>query len=191
MPNPTTFGPLCDEGFEQAIRQLREYFDGQRRQFGVPVAARGDAFQHRVWNLVQQIPYGHTVTYGDLAGRLGGDFTAQQVGAAMGRNPLCIFIPCHRVVGRTGKLTGYAGGVGRKGYLLDLEQSNFARTLSDEKGRSHNTCRHDEEGKRATGDKRGSALAVRLCIATHRLAADSSRRSEPLASAALHLASHE
>jgi methylated-DNA-[protein]-cysteine S-methyltransferase len=140
MPNPATFGPRCDEGFEEAIRQLNEYFAGRRRLFGLPLAPRGDEFQHSVWNLVQQVRYGHTTPYGDLAGRLGGDVTAQQVGAAMGRNPLCIFIPCHRVVGRTGKLTGYAGGAGRKRHLHDLEQSNLARTLSDEKGRSDNVC---------------------------------------------------
>ena len=123
MPDPATFGPRRDEGFDEAIRQLDEYFAGQRWQFGLSLAPRGDKFRHSAWNLVQQVPYGHTTTYGDPAGRLGGDVTAQQVGAAMGRNPLCIFIPCHRVLGSTGKLTGYAGGVGRKQHLLDLEQS--------------------------------------------------------------------
>jgi methylated-DNA-[protein]-cysteine S-methyltransferase len=139
MPNRATFGPRCDGGFEDAIRQLNEYFAGLRSEFGLPLAPRGDEFQHRVWKLVQQVPYGHTTTYGDLAGRLAVDVTAQQVGAAIGRNPLCIFIPCHRVVGRTGKLTGYAGAIGRKRYMLDLEQSNVARTLNDDSEGSDNT----------------------------------------------------
>jgi len=75
-----------------------------------------------VWDLVGAVPYGATTTYGELAARLGNGATAQEVGAAVGRNPVCILIPCHRVIGSTGKLTGYAGGLRRKQFLLDLER---------------------------------------------------------------------
>jgi methylated-DNA-[protein]-cysteine S-methyltransferase len=122
-PDPATFGPRRADGFEAAAGQLAEYLAGQRREFDLPLSPRGDGFQLRVWGLVRQIRYGDTVTYGALAGRLGGDVTAQQVGAAVGRNPLCIVVPCHRVVGAAGKLTGYAGGLARKRHLLDLEQT--------------------------------------------------------------------
>jgi methylated-DNA-[protein]-cysteine S-methyltransferase len=87
-----------------------------------------------VWNLVRHVPYGDTVTYGALAGRLGGDVTAQQVGAAVGRNPLCIVVPCHRVVGAAGRLTGYAGGLARKRHLLDLEQTGLPPLVLPELG---------------------------------------------------------
>jgi methylated-DNA-[protein]-cysteine S-methyltransferase len=94
----------------------------------VPVRARGDEFQERVWDLVRQIPYGETVSYGELARQLGDGTTAQQVGAAVGRNPVCILIPCHRVVGAGGKLTGFAGGLKRKRLLLDLERDVARRS---------------------------------------------------------------
>lgn len=123
MPDPATFGPRRDEGFEEVVEQLGEYLAGRRHEFDLAVAPVGTGFQQRVWDLVRQVPYGHTVTYGDLAGRLGGDVTAQEVGSAVGRNPLCIVVPCHRVVGRGGKLTGYAGGVARKRHLLELERA--------------------------------------------------------------------
>jgi methylated-DNA-[protein]-cysteine S-methyltransferase len=122
-PSRVTFGPRRDDGFGEAIGQLDEYLAGQRNEFDLALAPCGPEFQQRVWDLVRQIPYGSTVTYGTLAGRLDGDVTAQEVGAAVGRNPLCVFVPCHRVVGATGKLTGYAGGLTRKRLLLDLEQT--------------------------------------------------------------------
>lgn len=122
LPSPVTFGVRCDDGFDEAASQLGEYLAGQRDQFDLALAPRGREFQQRVWNLVRQVPYGDTVTYGALACRLGPEVTAQQVGAAVGRNPLCVFVPCHRVVGAGGKLTGYAGGLARKRFLLDLEQ---------------------------------------------------------------------
>jgi methylated-DNA-[protein]-cysteine S-methyltransferase len=81
-----------------------------------------------VWDLVAQIPYGTTATYGELATELGGGITAQQVGAAVGRNPLCIVVPCHRVLGHGGKLTGYAGGLARKQRLLELEHDHLSRS---------------------------------------------------------------
>ncbi len=120
-PSPDSFGPRTGRGFEEVTRQLGEYLGGARTEFGLPLDARGSEFQRRVWELIAEIPYGHTASYGDLARRLGGNTDPRDVGAAVGRNPLSILIPCHRVVGSTGKLTGYAGGLTRKRALLDLE----------------------------------------------------------------------
>ncbi|MEI2775498.1 MAG: methylated-DNA--[protein]-cysteine S-methyltransferase [Tetrasphaera sp.] len=102
--------------------QLAEYFAGRRRAFDLPLAPRGDAFQQDVWALLQDIPYGKTRSYGDLAAALGRPGAARAVGAANGANPISIVIPCHRVVGADGTLTGYAGGLDRKRFLLDLER---------------------------------------------------------------------
>jgi methylated-DNA-[protein]-cysteine S-methyltransferase len=124
MPDPVTFGPRADGGFGDVTRELREYLAGQRREFTVPIRAHGDPIQLRVWDLIAQVPYGGTTTYGALAAQLGAGLDAKQAGAAVGRNPLCILIPCHRVVGSTGKLTGYAGGLRRKQHLLDLERAS-------------------------------------------------------------------
>jgi methylated-DNA-[protein]-cysteine S-methyltransferase len=120
-PDPATFGPRADAGFEDAAAQLAEYFAGDRVRFDLAVEPRGDEFQRRVWDLIEAIPYGHTVTYGDLASDVGGPVTPKDVGAAVGRNPLSVIVPCHRVVGQDGRLTGYAGGIARKRFLLDLE----------------------------------------------------------------------
>ena len=121
LPDPGTFGPRVGTGFEAAIEQLAEYFLGERVQFDLPLAPRGDAFQQRVWNLLRQIPYGETRSYGQLALQLGDAALARAVGAANGRNPLSVVVPCHRVVGADGRLVGYAGGLERKRFLLDLE----------------------------------------------------------------------
>ena len=126
MPNPATFGRVSDDGFAEAVTQVGQYLAGTRREFDLPLAPDGDDFQRRVWQHVQQIPYGQTLTYGELATQVGDSATAQQIGAAVGRNPLCIRIPCHRVVGRGGKLTGYAGGIARKRHLLELEREQVA-----------------------------------------------------------------
>ena len=125
-PSPATFGRRTGRGFADVTRQLGEYLDGTRTEFDLPLHARGSRFQRRVWELIAEIPYGQTTTYGDLARRLGGDANARDVGGAVGRNPLSILIPCHRVVGSTGKLTGYAGGLTRKRALLDLERAAAA-----------------------------------------------------------------
>jgi methylated-DNA-[protein]-cysteine S-methyltransferase len=126
-PDPAAFGECGEAGFGEVKRQLADYFAGHRERFDLPLNARGDAFQRRVWELIGRIPYGHTVTYGDLARELSGagpDRTvlAKDVGVAVGRNPLCVIVPCHRVVGKDGKLTGYAGGLARKMFLLQLEE---------------------------------------------------------------------
>lgn len=131
-PATATFGPRAEDGFGEAKRQLAEYFAGDRERFDLPLEFRGDAFSRRVWELIGRIPYGETVTYGDLAREVSGKVpghtaSAKDVGAAVGRNPLCVLVPCHRVVGKDGRLTGYAGGLARKRYLLLLEESN-ART---------------------------------------------------------------
>lgn len=121
-PAAEALGTRSDEGFEEVRRQLSQYFDGERHDFDLSLAPVGDGFQQRVWALLQQIPYGQTRSYGELARQLGDPSLAQAVGAANGSNPLCVLIPCHRVIGADGKLVGYAGGLERKRQLLDLEQ---------------------------------------------------------------------
>jgi methylated-DNA-[protein]-cysteine S-methyltransferase len=128
-PDPIEFGARSNVGFEDVSHQIGEYLAGNRREFDIPVLARGDELQERVWDLVRQIPYGTTTTYGRLARGLGDGTTPQEVGAAVGRNPVCLLIPCHRLVGAGGKLTGYAGGLERKRFLLDLE-ANVAGRVS-------------------------------------------------------------
>ena len=122
-PDRAAFGPKAERGFEEAARQLDEYLAGTRSAFDLPLKASGGEFDRRVWELIAQVPYGQTTSYGDLARRLGDGIDPRDVGAAVGRNPLCILIPCHRVVGSTGKLTGYAGGLRRKQALLEIERA--------------------------------------------------------------------
>lgn len=105
-----------------AKRQLGEYFDGARRDFDLPLSPDGTAFQHQVWNELRRIPYGETVSYGELARRIGRPTASRAVGAANGRNPLAIVVPCHRVIGADGTLTGYGGGLPVKEALLALER---------------------------------------------------------------------
>jgi methylated-DNA-[protein]-cysteine S-methyltransferase len=128
MPDRAGFGQYRDAGFDDVRQQLDAYLAGERREFDLPVDAAGSPFQERVWQLISQVPYGTTVSYGELAAELGGGITAQEVGAAVGRNPVSILIPCHRVVGASGGLTGYAGGLKRKRLLLDLEQDVAGRS---------------------------------------------------------------
>lgn len=103
-------------------RQLGEYFAGERRTFDVPLSFAGTDFQKRVWAALLAIPFGETRSYGEIAHQLGTPGASRAVGAANGRNPISIIAPCHRVVGSTGKLTGFAGGLEAKAFLLDLEQ---------------------------------------------------------------------
>lgn len=109
------------EPFEDAIRQLEEYFAGRRREFELNLAPRGTDFQRRVWNALLEIPYGETCTYSDIAKKLRNPNAVRAVGLANGRNPLPIVIPCHRVIGADGSLTGYGGGLAIKRQLLALE----------------------------------------------------------------------
>ncbi len=105
----------------RARRQLDEYFAGQRKHFDLAVEPAGTAFQRGVWRALRDIPYGVTTHYGDIAARIGKPTASRAVGAANGRNPISIVIPCHRVIGANGDLTGYAGGMARKEALLRLE----------------------------------------------------------------------
>lgn len=122
-PSPAALGPRDDDRpeFVALRRQLDEYFAGDRTGFDLPLAPRGEPFRQRVWALLRQIPYGETRSYGQLARELGDPALAQAVGSANGRNPLSVIVPCHRVVGADGSLTGYAGGLERKRFLLELE----------------------------------------------------------------------
>ncbi len=106
----------------RAARQIQEYFAGTRREFDLPLAPGGNPFQQRVWTLLRGIPYGQTRSYGELARRLGRPGAARAVGSANARNPLPIVVPCHRVIGADGKLTGYYGGLRLKAFLLELER---------------------------------------------------------------------
>jgi methylated-DNA-[protein]-cysteine S-methyltransferase len=124
-PAAATFGKRVQASAEELLaaaeRQLAEYLHGHRTAFDLPLATHGDLFQERIWSLLREIPYGQTATYGDLAQRYGNRSLAHDVGQAVGRNPLSIIVPCHRVVGKGGKLVGYAGGLARKKALLEIE----------------------------------------------------------------------
>ena len=109
------------------FRQLQEYFSGQRTEFDFPYELRGTQFQKRVWAALETIPYGQTCTYGDIARRVGSPNAVRAVGTANGKNPMWIVVPCHRVVGANGTLTGYAGGIDMKRRLLELEQRVLER----------------------------------------------------------------
>jgi methylated-DNA-[protein]-cysteine S-methyltransferase len=125
-PSRETFGPRVpvreDQLLMDARQQLIGYLDGSRQAFDLPLEAAGDAFQKSVWAIVSEVPFGRTTSYGAIAAELGDRSLAQDVGQAVAANPLCIFVPCHRVVGANGALIGYAGGLTRKRSLLDLEE---------------------------------------------------------------------
>jgi methylated-DNA-[protein]-cysteine S-methyltransferase len=104
------------------ITQLDEYFSGQRKIFNIPLSANGTEFQIKVWQALTTIPYGQTWSYQDLANAINNPKAVRAVGLANGKNPISIIVPCHRVIGKNGKLTGYAGGVERKAQLLELEK---------------------------------------------------------------------
>lgn len=109
-------------------RQLREYFAGERTQFDLAIAMEGTPFQKRVWSALLDIPFGERRTYRDIATRIGNRQAARAVGAALGRNPLSIIAPCHRVIGSSGRLTGFAGGLPTKAMLLDTEVRTVRET---------------------------------------------------------------
>jgi methylated-DNA-[protein]-cysteine S-methyltransferase len=112
----------CDEPFAAVVEQLAEYFAGDRRMFELPLRLDGTPFQQRVWRELVRIPYGRTITYAELARRAGNPAASRAVGNANGRNPISIIVPCHRVIGADGQLTGYAGGVDMKRRLLEWER---------------------------------------------------------------------
>jgi methylated-DNA-[protein]-cysteine S-methyltransferase len=124
-PSPPIPSPRDDAHplLREAGNQLAAYFAGKLRQFDLPLEMKGTDFQLRVWNLLIQIPYGQTRSYGDLARALGAPAAVRAVGAANGANPIAIVVPCHRVIGSNGTLTGYGGGLPLKRHLLELESS--------------------------------------------------------------------
>ncbi|GAA4102829.1 methylated-DNA--[protein]-cysteine S-methyltransferase [Actinomadura miaoliensis] len=113
---------VTDEPFATVAEQLKAYFAGELTTFDLPLALHGTPFQLRVWAALQEIPYGETISYGELAQEIGKPTAARAVGLANGRNPISIIVPCHRVIGSTGSLTGYGGGLERKRFLLDFER---------------------------------------------------------------------
>lgn len=127
-PHPVARTPAWCDGsgahpvLDAAQTQLAQYFDGARQRFDLPLAPSGTAFQKRVWQALREIPYGQTWSYGQLAARLGNAKAMRAVGAANGRNPISIVIPCHRVIGANGSLVGFGGGLPVKRQLLALEQ---------------------------------------------------------------------
>ncbi len=125
VPRPESQGG-SSAVLEQACHQLTEYFAGLRRAFDLRLDAAGSAFEHRVWDALRTIPYGTTTSYGELARRLGDPRATRAVGAANGKNPIPIIVPCHRVVGARGELTGFGGGLERKVWLLEHEGAYLA-----------------------------------------------------------------
>jgi len=119
------------EPFREVIAQLETYFAGERRGFDLPLAPEGTPFQREVWSALLAIPYGETVSYGELARRLGRSNASRAVGAANGRNPIPIIIPCHRVIGADGSLTGFGGGLAIKRRLLELEADGRQARIRD------------------------------------------------------------
>ena len=112
MPNPV---------LEETRRQLEAYFEGRLRTFDLPLGAIGTPFRERVWRALMRVPFGETCAYMDVANALGAPKAVRAIGGAIGKNPIGIVVPCHRIVGRDGSMTGYAGGVERKVWLLDHE----------------------------------------------------------------------
>ncbi|OBJ10773.1 methylated-DNA--[protein]-cysteine S-methyltransferase [Mycobacterium colombiense] len=122
-PNPQAFG--------EAVEQLGAYFAGELTNFDVELDLRGTEFQRRVWRALQTIPYGETRSYGEIAEQIAAPGAARAVGLANGHNPIAIVVPCHRVIGANGSLTGFGGGLQRKRTLLDLETARSCATLFD------------------------------------------------------------
>ncbi len=121
---PPTASRVDDADFDDVRAQLDEYFAGERTTFDVPLRLEGTEFQQRVWDALCAIPYGETISYGELARRVGNPKASRAVGSANGRNPVAIIVPCHRVIAADGTLGGYGGGLGRKTVLLDLEAAH-------------------------------------------------------------------
>jgi methylated-DNA-[protein]-cysteine S-methyltransferase len=129
---PPPLGEPDADGFAGAVEQLRAYFAGELTEFDLPLALVGTPFQRRVWEFLCTIPFGETMTYGEVAEQLGTPSGARAVGAANGRNPISIVVPCHRLVGSTGSLTGYGGGLDRKRYLLAFERGTLSPPIKED-----------------------------------------------------------
>jgi methylated-DNA-[protein]-cysteine S-methyltransferase len=128
-PSRTDWVP-DDRAFPDAVAQLEAYFAGQRTEFDLELSLAGSEFQRRVWQALLTIPYGETRSYGQIAEQIGASGAARAVGLANGHNPIAIIVPCHRVIGASGSLTGYGGGLDRKRSLLELERRRQSATLS-------------------------------------------------------------
>lgn len=127
---PSRDGWVSDESaFPDVVAQLAEYFAGDRMQFELDLDLHGTAFQRRVWTALMTIPYGQTRSYGEIARQIGSPSAFRAVGLANGRNPIAVIVPCHRVIGSNGTLTGYGGGLARKQTLLELETGKMAPAL--------------------------------------------------------------
>ncbi|NUT53477.1 MAG: methylated-DNA--[protein]-cysteine S-methyltransferase [Saccharothrix sp.] len=124
-PALSTFGERDAGPFGEVVSQLEEYFAGDRTEFDLPLSMAGTPFQRTVWDALKEIPHGETVSYGELAARIGRPTASRAVGLANGKNPISIIVPCHRVVGSTGSLTGYGGGIERKRMLLGFERGDL------------------------------------------------------------------
>ncbi len=131
LPPEAVLGERDDSVAEEVVEQLRDYFAGTRRDFDLELAPRGTDFQREVWAGLREIGYGETTTYGELARRIGRPRASRAVGAATGRNPWSIVVPCHRLVGGNGSLTGYAGGLEAKEFLLELESGGPVQPALD------------------------------------------------------------
>lgn len=123
-PPPAPGALRDDAAFARVATQFAEYFTGERTEFDLPLAPAGTPFQRGVWDALCEIPYGETISYGELARRVGSPGAFRAVGLANGRNPLAIIVPCHRVIGADGRLTGYGGGLDRKRWLLEHEAAH-------------------------------------------------------------------
>lgn len=127
LPGFAALDPSAERGttplLERVADQLAEYFAGERHAFDIPLAPKGTPFQQRVWDALVELPYGTLCSYGDLARKLGRPSASRAVGAANGKNPIAIVVPCHRVIGSNGQLTGYAGGLPIKKWLIEHEQA--------------------------------------------------------------------
>jgi methylated-DNA-[protein]-cysteine S-methyltransferase len=139
-PMQETFGERDPTPFGPAIAQLKEYFDGSRTEFELPMSLGGTPFQQTVWSALCSIPYGETITYGQLADRIGRPTASRAVGLANGKNPVGIIVPCHRVIGSTGDLTGYGGGLARKQMLLAFERGDTTGPQAQESLFCHRTA---------------------------------------------------
>ena len=128
-PDRTNWMP-DDRAFPDAVEQLEAYFAGERTDFDLELSLAGSEFRRRVWQALLTIPYGETRSYGEIAEQIGASGAARAVGLANGRNPIAIIVPCHRVIGASGSLTGYGGGLERKQSLLELERRRQSVTLS-------------------------------------------------------------
>lgn len=156
----TESGALCEIAFDSrairarlthapqqlraATQQLAEYFVGKRRSFDLELAPEGTRFQHSVWRVLAAIPYGESCSYSSIARQIGSPAASRAVGAANGKNPLPIVVPCHRVVGSNGALTGYAGGLPIKRFLLNLELSNIASARATDPHLAASAALHPE-----------------------------------------------